>query len=479
MPGLKKRSKSIFMTCILLVLSISLSACSGSTGSQQTSSEPPAATAEKNSGKTTDPKQENPPKEPVTVTMWEKAGGMADGIKKAVEQFNSENQDIHIKLTLQGADDYEKNLELALQTGQAPDIFLATNAHTYYEHGWMKPLDEVMDPPVLVVYKSKLVKGVHIIDGKIAVIPTSAQTVRLIYNKDLFVKAGLDPARPPKTFGEVKEYAKKITEATSSEAYGFGMAMKWGGFMDWQLEPLALTPYLQISKKGLFNAETVKYEMEKYKPVISLYRELIQNKWAYPGSSTLDNDPMRSAFAEGKIGMYIGAAWDVSTLNKQFKTQVDWAAASLPSPDDQPYVNTLMIPGKGWGVYADTKVPQEAGRVLNYLYGGNVQGEFQKQGFINAFHPEAQKAEFFPEGEANKQFADFLPGATDLPIPLEPTSKIKVQGKSYKDVVIELILTDKPIDKTLTEISDVYNQALEKAAKDGKIDPEDYSKDSR
>lgn len=40
------------------------------------------------------------------------------------------------------------------------------------------------------------------------------------YNKDLFRKAGLDPNKPPKTWPELYEYAKKIS-ALGDDIYGY------------------------------------------------------------------------------------------------------------------------------------------------------------------------------------------------------------------------------------------------------------------
>src|SRR5258706_1129951 len=47
-------------------------------------------------------------------------------------------------------------------------------------------------------------------DGKIWAVPTAAYGMSLTYNRTLFTQAGLDPDKPPTTWGEIKTAAKTI-----------------------------------------------------------------------------------------------------------------------------------------------------------------------------------------------------------------------------------------------------------------------------
>ncbi len=42
--------------------------------------------------------------------------------------------------------------------------------------------------------------------------PFNSSTPVLIYNKDAFAKAGLDPEKAPKTYAELQEAAKKVND---------------------------------------------------------------------------------------------------------------------------------------------------------------------------------------------------------------------------------------------------------------------------
>lgn len=49
-------------------------------------------------------------------------------------------------------------------------------------------------------------------DGNIYGVPTGGYALGLVYNRKLFEAAGLDPNEPPRTWDEVREYAKKLTD---------------------------------------------------------------------------------------------------------------------------------------------------------------------------------------------------------------------------------------------------------------------------
>jgi multiple sugar transport system substrate-binding protein len=55
---------------------------------------------------------------------------------------------------------------------------------------------------------------------RIYALPFNAEGSVLVYNKDLFRQAGLDPEKPPTNWAEIAEYSKKIA-ALGNDTYGF------------------------------------------------------------------------------------------------------------------------------------------------------------------------------------------------------------------------------------------------------------------
>lgn len=75
-------------------------------------------------------------------------------------------------------------------------------------------------------------------DDKIYGLPTSEYALGLIYNRELFVKAGLDPNNPPTTWDEVRAAAKAISEKTGIPGYAQPTTNNTGG---WTLSAMTYT----------------------------------------------------------------------------------------------------------------------------------------------------------------------------------------------------------------------------------------------
>jgi len=66
------------------------------------------------------------------------------------------------------------------------------------------------------------------VDGKLYGMPYNTSNPMLYYNKDAFKAAGLDPAKPPRTYAEVLDAAKKLTKKGADgkvAMYGYSMAI--------------------------------------------------------------------------------------------------------------------------------------------------------------------------------------------------------------------------------------------------------------
>lgn len=132
--------------------------------------------------------------------------------EEVIPRFTKENPQIDILLS----DD--RNLETRIAAGDSPNLYAGTFGYIpakYAKLDLILPLDEFEDFEDL---KSKINdKFMYKNFGQYYYIPWNATTTIMIYNKELFKEAGLDPEKPPKTWKEYLEYAEKISKLPNRE----------------------------------------------------------------------------------------------------------------------------------------------------------------------------------------------------------------------------------------------------------------------
>ena len=101
---------------------------------------------------------------------------------------------------------------------------------------------------------SKLMKH----GGRMHAMPGDYMTMVLFYNTEMFKAAGLNPDKPPKTWDEFLQYAKKLTRDTDGDGkvdqWGFGtvgakspgFSLRFGPFI-WSFGGDYLTPDMKKS----------------------------------------------------------------------------------------------------------------------------------------------------------------------------------------------------------------------------------------
>ena len=280
------------------------------------------------------------------VTIWSVNSGSKAIMTKLVADYNAtvgEEKGIEIEYIVKDGD-YGQQLDLALQSNVGPDIFENANVEKYVPQGYMVAFEDIEGGiEYLDRYKNFAFTRTHKYDGKIYTVPKSTTTYGIVYNKEMFVEAGIvdenGEALPPKTFDELREYAKKLTDKKNNK-YGIVMPLKWN---NWIISDV-LIPAFTIS--GMFNgynpAEGV-FDYSGTIPVMKCILEMKNDKSIFPGAELLDNDPARARFAEGNIGMKFSASYDASVFNNQFPTDFEWGVAPLPVIDKPIYKQEMDV----------------------------------------------------------------------------------------------------------------------------------------
>jgi sn-glycerol 3-phosphate transport system substrate-binding protein len=142
--------------------------------------------------------------------------------------FTKEHPGIRVKPIYTGT--YQETIVKALtahKSGEPPQtaIILSTDMFTLIDEDAVVPFDDVLKPDDQAWVKSFFPAFMlnSRTGGKTWGIPFQRSTIVLYWNKELFKEAGLDPGKPPATWAEQVEYAKKLTKRDAS-----GNVTQWG-----------------------------------------------------------------------------------------------------------------------------------------------------------------------------------------------------------------------------------------------------------
>lgn len=305
----------------------------------------------------------------IQIATW--CVGNTAGIENAVQMYNKLNQKkVEVSILQIPQYRYSEVLNMLLTSGEGPDVYGISSewVSTYINRNWAMDISSYVGNDFINSFPAwcREMASINSYGGSFYTIPSSVITSRLIYNKDLFKAAGLDPEKPPKNISELKEYATTISKTFWGRRFGFAvpLAEDWGAFVQSMEVPFSSSGiYFYDFKKGIFN-------LSVYEPWLNTLKEMRNNGVIYPGDYTLKSDLIRAQFAEGNIGMMFATNYDSVVLQTQFSAKCDWGVAMPPLLDNgkEPKGKGIAIPGTCYMVNAYTKNSVEAISLWRYLY---------------------------------------------------------------------------------------------------------------
>ena len=119
--------------------------------------------------------------------------------QKAKADFAKKHPGVTVEFVAQPFDQYYTLLGAAIQSGNGPDVMLFNGGGQIRDR-----VDALLPIDQYVAEDKQRLAGWDAFskDGKIYAAPVTLQGHPIYYNKTLYKKAGLDPAKPPKTWDE-------------------------------------------------------------------------------------------------------------------------------------------------------------------------------------------------------------------------------------------------------------------------------------
>ena len=159
--------------------------------------------------------------------------------------FEKENPGIKVKPIYAGS--YQDTIVKALtahKSGEPPatSVLLSTDMFTLIDEDAIVPIDNFVttaeDKAWLASFYPAFMQNSRS-GGKTWGVPFQRSTIVLYWNKELFKEAGLDPNRAPATWGEMADYAQKLTKKDASgKVSQYGVQIPSSGFPYWLFQGL-------------------------------------------------------------------------------------------------------------------------------------------------------------------------------------------------------------------------------------------------
>jgi multiple sugar transport system substrate-binding protein len=263
------------------------------------------------------------------LSQWVRSSGAA-AAQHMIDLWNASHDD-KITLTVIPDDQMVTKLATGVQSGDVPDLisFDLIYMPDFMRAGFLVDLTDQLKGDPNAAKVAKAYSDLATYEGKLYGTGFTPDVSVLLWNKDLFKQAGLDPEKAPTSLPQIHEYAKKI-RAIGGDTYGFYFSGACPG-----CNIFVTSPYMVASGAKLLphDANEEPLQGDGVKQVLTEYR----NMWTeglVPASAQADNGQnFFSVFETGKIGIIGSGGFAISVLKKDVPN-LDFGIAILPGMKD-------------------------------------------------------------------------------------------------------------------------------------------------
>ena len=261
------------------------------------------------------------------LTMW--ARNTSNNLAQIIVfDYNRTHQN-QIELTTIPNDTYQQKVAAAAASGSLPDILASDVVYSpnYVQQGLFADITDRVE--ALPFYED--LSPAHIeaasSDGKLYGTPFILDSSLILYNKDLFEAAGLDPEKGPASFDEIYDDAKAIQDLDLPDTYGFYFGGNCSG-----CNAYTMFGYLAAAdeKPFLDDGATANFDTATMEDTLALYKKMWDDGLVAPSAQTEDGSTWVNAFNQGKIGILPRGTGNFLNLKE---APFEWGVVGLPAPD--------------------------------------------------------------------------------------------------------------------------------------------------
>jgi multiple sugar transport system substrate-binding protein len=329
--------KRITAVAISIIASLALAACGGS---DSTSS---------GSAGTTDPAKV---KGTVRVVMEEVPD--TDVVKSLLPEFKKAYPNVNVQIEAMPYDQMRDRIVSSfLASKPTYDMIIVDNPwmFDFASGGFLEPLDKRIAATKGFDYQdfSAPLRDIAEVDGKTYGVPFYNYALALVYRKDLYSKAGLEP---PKTLGELKATADKLNTGGRSgiamqPQKGYKIFEEWGNYLFG-----AGGKIQDADGKVALDSPQARDALQAYIDIYKADAPKNSLNWAF--------DEALRAVSGDKAAQMVSYNWTLPSLNKEGKLKGDFDVAEVPG-------GKAVLGAWYWGIPSNSATKDAAWSFIQWI----------------------------------------------------------------------------------------------------------------
>lgn len=302
----------------------------------------------------------------VNLTLWTRAATESIS-KQYAEAYNASHKN-KVQVTAYPNEEYPAKIASAAGAKALPDLFASdvVFAPQYASQGlWLDITDRFNALPI----KDKVAPA-HVRNGtwekRNYAVPHTIDMSVMLYNKDLFKKAGLDPEKPPTSLKEFAEDARKV-DKLGGDINGTYFGGNCGG-----CNVFTLWPSVWAAGSDVMNEDGTESTInnQAMSDVFALYKQLFDEGVAAPAAKDEAGPTWLGALQNGKIGIAPGPSAWLGIIEEKSSFKLGVAPISGLDGGESTFVG-----GDSIGIGATTKNANAAWDFLSWTLGDEAQIE--------------------------------------------------------------------------------------------------------
>ncbi|WP_068928501.1 extracellular solute-binding protein [Planobispora rosea] len=290
--------------------------------------------------------------------------------------------------------------------------------------------------------------------GEIYASPWGMGTRAVLYRKDWFDELKIET---PKTWDDVVAAAKKIQAEKGKDVDGF--AFNGGSDANHLLGAFAWSEGGEYAlKEG--DKWVGKLTDPAFKAGFDTYTKIVTEGLSSKSRLGQNSADIRTRFANGKVGMYLTAGWDIATIKEESSGKVaEDQMAFFPLPSKSGGATPAFFGGNDIAVWNDAKDKDLATEFVKFATTKEWAGRYASEGGLLPIYPE--QLEKLKEDPAQAPFAEAFANAKALPADSNWTEAGETKAvlqNAARSVIEGKATADEALAKANTELEEILNQ---------------------